>query len=1018
MNDHRPLPVALIRSETLHDPGPTGVVSSRMNGPLPGSEVSDVKCDLRVLVVEDSEEDTLLLLRELKKGGYAVHHRRVCTRKAMAEALDGSEWDLILSDHRMPRFDSLTALEMVRSRGLDVPFIIVSAVIGEDIAVAAMKAGAHDYVMKGSPGRLLPAIARELHDAADRRNKRTAEEELKRSEEKYRGLVENAVAGVATTDIEGRLTFANRALSDGLGFGPEELMGKAFADFVHPEDVGKVAEAFLKTGTGPMKAMPLDFRVLRKDGQIIHCYTTPTASFLNGEIVGFNAIVYDISERKKAEEALRASEEKYRDLVENVSDLVFSTDLQGKITFMGPASERLVGYRPEEIVGRHFTDFVHRDDRERMRQQFPKVLSGALEPSEYRLVTKSGAVRWVRTSSRPARSGGKVVGLNGILNDITDRKIAEDTVRESEQRFRLFAENAKDIIFRVGLKPKPVVEYISPSVQALTGYAPEEFYANPILGFGLLPLFDNEGFETATGSKDLPAKPMTVQWKRKDNEVCWMELVNHPVLNASKEVVAFEGVARDITERKKVEDALRESEEKFRDLAEQSPNMIFINVRGKVVYANRRCEEVMGYDREEFYDPGFDFMTLTAPEHRTLVSEKYGAHLSGRDVSPYEYAIMTRTGRRIEVILSTKRISYGGEWALLGTLTDITESKKTERALRESEEKFRNLFESSPEGVVMFDLEGKLLDLNAAGATVLAVGRAEAVGKSFLDLPGILKEDVPMYKELLQSFAGGGAVAPFEAMMRSPQGERWQEVYPALLSKDGEPQAVQVILRDVTARKVADQKIRDSLKEKEVLLKEIHHRVKNNLQIIHSLLNMQSRRSKDPRILDALRESQNRVRTMALIHERLYRSTDLSEIDFKDYISRLVGELYLSFGVNADQLRLELDLQSVRLGIDIAIPCGLIVNELVSNSLKYGFPGGRRGRLKLSLVAVEDGTVRLAIGDDGAGLPAELNFRNTETLGLQLVCTLVDQLGGTIELDRAGGTEFLIVFNPARPEGD
>jgi two-component sensor histidine kinase len=227
-----------------------------------------------------------------------------------------------------------------------------------------------------------------------------------------------------------------------------------------------------------------------------------------------------------------------------------------------------------------------------------------------------------------------------------------------------------------------------------------------------------------------------------------------------------------------------------------------------------------------------------------------------------------------------------------------------------------------------------------------------------------------------------------------------------------------VILRDVTARKVADQKIRDSLKEKEVLLKEIHHRVKNNLQIIHSLLNMQSRRSKDPRILDALRESQNRVRTMALIHERLYRSTDLSEIDFKEYISRLVGELYLSFGVNADQLRLELELQPVRLGIDIAIPCGLIVNELVSNSLKHGFPGGRRGRLKLSLVAVEDGTVRLAIGDDGAGLPADLDFRKTETLGLQLVCTLVDQLGGTIGLDRAGGTEFLIVFNPARPEGD
>jgi two-component sensor histidine kinase len=224
-----------------------------------------------------------------------------------------------------------------------------------------------------------------------------------------------------------------------------------------------------------------------------------------------------------------------------------------------------------------------------------------------------------------------------------------------------------------------------------------------------------------------------------------------------------------------------------------------------------------------------------------------------------------------------------------------------------------------------------------------------------------------------------------------------------------------VTFADITERKLAEEKIRASLKEKEVLLKEIHHRVKNNLQIISSLLSMQSRRVKDAHILEVLRESQNRVQTMALIHDRIYRSADLSRVDLREYITRLVNELYISYGVDPARVRLDLDLEEVQMEIETAIPCGFIINELVSNCLKHAFHSRKRGALRISLSSGDGGAVRLSVSDDGVGLPRGFDFTKTESLGLQLVCGLVTQLRGTIELGKDAGTEFRIEFRLGEP---
>ena len=229
--------------------------------------------------------------------------------------------------------------------------------------------------------------------------------------------------------------------------------------------------------------------------------------------------------------------------------------------------------------------------------------------------------------------------------------------------------------------------------------------------------------------------------------------------------------------------------------------------------------------------------------------------------------------------------------------------------------------------------------------------------------------------------------------------------------------ANEALRAEITARKQAEEQIRASLREKEVLLKEIHHRVKNNLQVISSLLYLQSKKIKDKQTFEILQDSQNRVRSMALVHERLYQSKDLARVDFAEYARNLASYIFRSHGVNANVIKLKIKVDDVFLGIDMAVPCGLILNELVSNSLKHAFPGGREGEIRIELRSDDDGQFTLMVSDNGVGIPKDLDFRNTESLGLQLVDTLVNQLEGTIELDRSGGTAFEITFTELKYKG-
>jgi two-component sensor histidine kinase len=219
--------------------------------------------------------------------------------------------------------------------------------------------------------------------------------------------------------------------------------------------------------------------------------------------------------------------------------------------------------------------------------------------------------------------------------------------------------------------------------------------------------------------------------------------------------------------------------------------------------------------------------------------------------------------------------------------------------------------------------------------------------------------------------------------------------------------------KELIQRKQAEKKIKASLEEKEILLKEIHHRVKNNLQVISSLLYLQSKKAKSKKTLEMFKESQNRIKAMALIHEKLYQSEDIIHIDFADYISSLTSYLIKSYRVNVNSWDISIDKEigNVEINIDKAIPCGLIINELISNSLKHAFPDARKGEIKIQINSINNDQVFIDVKDNGIGMPYDIDIKNVDTLGLRLVNTLIEQLDGILEINRNGGTEYKIIFN-------
>jgi len=361
-----------------------------------------------------------------------------------------------------------------------------------------------------------------------------------------------------------------------------------------------------------------------------------------------------------------------------------------------------------------------------------------------------------------------------------------------------------------------------------------------------------------------------------------------------------------------------------------------------------------------------------------------------------------------------------GAWLLVGItrpmIRDLEENsdrlERLVRALRDSEERFRHTFEQTAVGVAHVSLDGELIRVNRRFAEITGYTTDELVGMRLQQLSH--PDDATAATDNIRRVVDGEheSFSSERRFLRKDGTVVWVDsTVSPVRDEHGEPRYVIKMALDATARKRGEAAMKALLAEKDVLLREIHHRVKNNMQVVSSLLSLQALNLEDEKLRRVFQESQSRVRAMALIHETLYESDDLSRIELEPYISRVGDGLIGMYGHPSERVSLRVAAAGVALDIDDTVPCGLIINELLSNSLKYAFPNERSGEIRIEANSAEDGRVTLAVRDDGVGLPDDVDIHRTSTMGMRLVTGLVEnQLGGTIEVDRSAGTAFRITF--------
>lgn len=1043
---------------------------------------------------------------------------------------------------------------------------------------------------KGNKPFWAELVAREIEYNGDRARvvairdidlQKKYEENLRISEERFRMFAENAVDIISRYQVfpEHKLEFISPSVEKITGYTPKEFYADPYlgTKIIHPEDL-KILTSMQASENGSFEKntpKPLVARWIKKDGSIIWIETINRPIFdSQNRLVMVEAVGRDITERKKLEAEKESGEQALSQILNNIDELVYYIEFQPdgsrQVKYLSEHIEQILGVKKEEYnaFANKFIEYVHPDEIEALKAKSKLIKkSKTTQKFIYRFLhQKRKEYIWLEEKVTPQFDAeGNHVGNFGITTDVTERVEAEKALKKSEERFRMLAENAMDVIYRYSAVPTPHYEYISPSVLKMSGYSPEEFYKDPYIAFKIihpddLHLLGDSEESLKTKSKISSVKDPTVvlRWIKKDGSVIWAETKTQNVFNEKGEKIAIEGITRDVS-------AQKNSAENYKSLVEASPDGVLIHIDGVVKFANPSAlriveagsfNEIKELSALHFIDPEYHDLVISRTENvkkggeenfaeigiKTLkgkslfieskpiaikfdgldaiqvvfhditaqkelmkeqlraqvaeetnqrlqkeISERIKAESELREVQKYTRLIIDSsidmicasdkdgyitefnqaalntfgytpdeiigkhvtmlyavpgdrqeiTDRRIfkegafsgEVLNRKKNgevfISFLSASALknekgeiigaMGVSRDVSGEKEAEQRLREQSAKLNAVFESSSHVIWTINREYKITSFNTnfAKHMQLRYGVKAELGLDMVSGDTVSTEEYNRFWINKYDAVFKGKPDYFETKLIDKHGNLvWREIYlNPIFDSNGKVIEVSGIGHDITEKKLVDEQIKQSLQEKEVLLKEVHHRVKNNLQVISSILNLQSSYVKDQGTLNILKESQNRIKSMAFIHESLYQTKDFSSINFSEYVVNLANNLIHSYSNFDNDIKLNLDIQNVFLNLDLAIPCGLIINEIVSNALKYAFVENSEGG-EITIEMKSDGeNLTLNIGDNGIGLPPDIDYRNTESLGLQLVVTLTDQLNGVIEMDSQKGTNYKIVFN-------
>jgi len=746
--------------------------------------------------------------------------------------------------------------------------------------------------------------------------------------------------------------------------------------------------------------------------------TLPTGErILVGTVTDFTSI-------HEADARLRESEARARAAFDYVAVGMAECALDGHWLRVNAALTRMLGYgSPQELLDVPWEKVTHPDDTAAGAALLRKIERGEIDRymRERRYLHKDGSDVWVSLSVAGVRDAkGKVNYCVETCEDITPRKRAEQALVQSETRFRATFEEAavgmahmdlQGAWLRVNRKLAEILGYSIPELLKLScgdTTHPDDLESY----FNALACFGAGEFETLKAEK---------RYIRKDGQVIWAAMNVALVRDTGGRPDYLIVNVEDISERRKIEaerEAARRREAQlaqFGLIVERSSNEVYIfDAQSlKFIHVNAGARKNIGYSIDELRE-------MTALDIKPEYGHARFLELVGplkraeKDQILFETVHRRKDGSEYPVEVRLQLSSAGDTSAFVAIINDITRRRRAEQALRDSEERFRQLAENVKDVFWVSSADGSEVQyVSPAFESVWGHPVAALDEKPQLWFDAIVPEYREAVADAVRRAAEEGRSLEVEyRIIRADGSQRWirDQVHPV---RDAAGAIVRLVgaAEDITDHKRDEARVEASLREKEVLLKEVYHRVKNNLQVVSSLLEMQGRGLRDETLREVLADSVRRVKSMALVHEQLYHSRDLAQIDFGDYAKSLVENLVYSHLAVQRGIRVEVDVQNVHLGIETAIPCGLIINELVSNAIKHAFPGGSGGRVRLAFRAREAGGWLMEVSDDGVGPPEGFDPQNCPTLGMRLVSALCTQIAGSLSVESAApGARFSIAF--------
>ncbi|MEL7669648.1 PAS domain S-box protein [Methanobacterium sp.] len=902
--------------------------------------------------------------------------------------------------------------------------------------------------------------------------RKLVENTLKESEEKYRSIFENSTDAIFLTRPDGTILDVNPAAEEMYGYTKDELRKLGRSSIVDKEDPRLHASINERSITGKFKS---EFNSLKKDGtKFLTDVTGKLFTDSNGNNKGI-IIARDITERKKIENELKENQRTFETLVSNLPGVAYRcmNDPNWTMEFVSEGCLELTGYQPEDIIMNKnvsYEDLIHIDDRQLVWSTIQKALKEN-KPFKliYRIITADLKEKYVWEQGRGIYSGeGKLIALEGFITDITKRKKAEKALQKSELYYRTIFENTGTATLIAG--EDTVISLANTECEKLSGYSKEEIegkksWIDFVVEEDMQRLLNYHNIrenDPILAPKNYELKLQNKQGAIRDVHVT-IELIPY----TRNRVISL----LDITDKKRSRKALRENEKKYRQLVENAHEGIWsVDAEGNTLFVNPRMADMLGYTVDEMLK--MHLLSFMDKKNEKIVK----SHVKNyNDIAEglYEFKFIKKDGKKIHVNIDVTQVhdDHGNYIESLALISDITERRKAEEKLRLASKYNRSLIEASLDPLVTIGSDGKITDVNNSTELITGYAREQLIGTDFSDYFTEPEKARKGYQQVFQE----GLVRDYPLKIKNNAGFTTPVLYNASVYKDelGNVIGVFAAARDITQLKKAEENIKASLEEKEILLREIHHRVKNNLQIISSLLSLQTGYTKDYETRNVLEESQNRVKSMAIVHEKLYSSENLVKIDFKDYIKDLTDSLFLTYKISPYMIKLNKNIDNIFLNVNTAIPCGLIINELVTNSLKHAFPvasghgpanhrfadpanvvrrfedknrekcsflgpkigdfegfsipagyvrgptdeksadpqtaGPNSNEIQIELNQLKNNLV-LVVSDNGVGLPENIDFTNTESLGLRLVNNLVRQVDGTIELDKSEGTKFKITF--------